>query len=219
MTSGIGNDPADDPYLDRCHDQVGGAPAIMGPWQVDLLTGLGLRPTATLLDLGCGTLRGGLHFIRFLDVGRYVGVDPHVELLALGDALVTRAGLQWKLPSLFTLEEHDARDARYEWALTQSVLNHLDADGTVATVDRVARALAPGGRWVSTVRLDRTVERVEAGAPHGRRPAEFWRSRTNPDWLNAILAARGFAWEVLPEAAHPRGMDVFVATRLAAHPA
>lgn len=202
---------AGDPYLDACHDQVGGAPAVMGPWQLDLMTALGLRPSASLLDLGCGTLRGGLHFIRFLEADCYVGVDPLPGLLALGAELVTRAGLQARRPRLFTLATHDMRGARYDWVLTQSVLNHLDEAGIRATVERVARALAPGGCWVSTVCFDTTVERVEAGAPHPRRGGEYWRSRTNPGWLSKLLASRGLAMDAWRDRPHPRGMDVFVA--------
>jgi len=207
-----------DPFLDPCHDLVGGAPAMMGPWQLDLLVRRGLTVDATLLDLGCGTLRGGLHFIRFLGDGRYFGADVDRELLAMGAVLVSRAGLDHKAPSLMTIDALDARRAQYDWVLTQSVLNHLDAEDTIATVRRVARALAPGGRWVSTVRFDHTVERVRPGKAHGRRPDEYWRSLTNPEWLQGVLAACGLHFDLIRDAAHPRGMDVFEAARLVRDP-
>src|SRR5262245_1394654 len=79
---------------------VGGDPSTMGPWQLELLVRLGLRKDETLLDLGCGTLRGGLHFSRFLASHRYYGADPHQALLTQGTTLVARAGLGDKAPEL-----------------------------------------------------------------------------------------------------------------------
>src|SRR5205807_6035012 len=54
---------------------VGGAWEEIGRLQFEFLTGNGLKPHHRLLDVGCGALRGGLHFIRYLDEGNYVGVD------------------------------------------------------------------------------------------------------------------------------------------------
>lgn len=112
-----------------------------------------------------------------------------------------------------SLVELDSESLVSDWVLTQSVLNHLDEQGTASAVRRVARSLRPGGRWVSTVCFDDSVDRVEAGDPHGRRPNEFWRSLTNPKWLESVLEDSGLCMETVLDAAHPRGMDVFVARR------
>lgn len=201
----------EDPFTADCHYLVGGDPGTMGPWQLNWLLSLGLHADSSLLDLGCGTLRGGLHFIRFLAPGRYHGADPHPELLALGAELVLRAGLTGNAPELLTLEALDASRARYDWILTQSVLNHLDEQGLIATVSRVARLLMPDGRWASTIRFDERVSRVEPGRPHGRRPQEYWRSLANPSWLEQVLAKHGLYMQRTHEPRHPRGMDLFVA--------
>src|SRR4051812_48290825 len=58
--------------------------ALVGPlgfwnelqsYQLNTARQLGLSAGDRLLDLGCGPLQGGTAFIRFLDAGRYVGVD------------------------------------------------------------------------------------------------------------------------------------------------
>jgi hypothetical protein len=58
--------------------------ALVGPagvwqesrdFQIQFLTARGLKPEHSLLDLGCGVLRGGIPLIRYLDPGRFVGLD------------------------------------------------------------------------------------------------------------------------------------------------
>jgi hypothetical protein len=43
-----------------------------------------LRPNDVLLDLGCGSLRGGCKFIPYLEAGHYIGADKHIELIIYG---------------------------------------------------------------------------------------------------------------------------------------
>ena len=51
---------------------VGGLWDELGHWQLDLLRGPGqLTPEMTRLDLACGCLRGGVHFISYLQPGHY----------------------------------------------------------------------------------------------------------------------------------------------------
>lgn len=63
---------------------VGGMWKEIGRLQFDFLVAHGLAPSHLLLDMGCGTLRGGLHFIRYLEPGHYWGVDKGRDLLGRG---------------------------------------------------------------------------------------------------------------------------------------
>jgi len=42
-------------------------------FQIDFFRRQGLRPDQTLFDLGCGTLRGGIPIIDYLEPGFYTG--------------------------------------------------------------------------------------------------------------------------------------------------
>ena len=42
----------------------------IGELQFDFLRAQGLRPNHVLFDIACGALRGGVHFINYLDAGR-----------------------------------------------------------------------------------------------------------------------------------------------------
>jgi hypothetical protein len=44
----------------------------------------GLKPDSTVVDIGCGVLRGGYWLIHFLNAGCYCGIEPHAGRLEMG---------------------------------------------------------------------------------------------------------------------------------------
>lgn len=71
----------------------------MGELQFEALRAHGLRPEHRLLDLGCGCLRGGVHFVKYLAPGHYYGLDVSRSLLDAGIQEIALSGLEEKLPS------------------------------------------------------------------------------------------------------------------------
>lgn len=109
---------------------------------------LDLRPGETVVDLGCGT---GLSF-ELLErgvgpSGRIIGVELTPEMLAKAREKVARHG--W---SNVTLIEANAEEATLEPDSVDAVLCCLTNDimHSKAAVERAARALRPGGRFVAT---------------------------------------------------------------------
>ena len=149
--------------------------------------------------------------MKYLQSGRYAGVDPCPEFVEIGRGLVRDAGLEAASPTLGTLELLEGLEPHtFDFVLTQSVLNHLDADGVVSTVLRVSHALGPNGLWVSTGLLDPNVSSVEAGAPHPTRPGERLSSTVGTDWFISRLAGSGLVMSLDQVAEHPRGLTTFV---------
>ena len=64
-------------------EAVGGAWEQVGQFQFHYLIAKGLRKDHKLLDIGCGTLRGGRYFIEYLDCGGYTGLDISPKALEL----------------------------------------------------------------------------------------------------------------------------------------
>ena len=60
---------------DARREFVGGLWEEIGELQFQFMVAQGLRPEHRLVDIGCGALRGGLHFVRYLDRGHYYGLD------------------------------------------------------------------------------------------------------------------------------------------------
>lgn len=134
---------------------IGGMWDEMGQWQFDFCKARGLQPGHTLLDIGCGSLRGGIHFIRYLDAGHYVGVDRHKSLLDAGfEKEVVPAGLQSKVaPSqLVAAERFDlsAITQRFDMALAQSVFSHLSWNDIRLCLANTAARMKPGGKLYAT---------------------------------------------------------------------
>jgi len=100
----------------------------IGQLQFDFLVNRGLKPADSLLDIGCGTLRGGHRFIRYLDAERYTGIDISSEALDAGRRLVEEKGLAAKRPRLLLtrdLKFGNFEGETFKYVLAQSVFTHL----------------------------------------------------------------------------------------------
>ena len=79
-------------------DVIGGMWDELGIWQFEFCQSMGLQSSHNLLDVGCGSLRGGVHFVRFLEPDHYAGLDVHKDLLDAGyNRELVALGLQEKL--------------------------------------------------------------------------------------------------------------------------
>jgi len=62
-----------------------------GLFQLHLLQARGLRPDSRLFDIGCGPLRAGVHFIRFLEPGNYCGIDSNISFIKAARYIVAHS--------------------------------------------------------------------------------------------------------------------------------
>jgi hypothetical protein len=60
----------------------------------------GIRPSDTLVDYGCGTLRVGSLFIEHLEAGHYIGMDIDQRILAAGLNQLPAELVESKRPTL-----------------------------------------------------------------------------------------------------------------------
>lgn len=134
-------------------EAVGGLWEEIGKLQFDFLVEQGLKPFHYLLDIGCGSLRGGVHFIAYLEKGHYWGIDKNKELLDAGREIeLTRYNLLDKAPTLIQMENFDfsVLKQQFEYALAQSVFTHLPLNNIICCIMNVERVLIPGGKFYAT---------------------------------------------------------------------
>ena len=151
------------------HAAVGGKWEEIGQLQFDFLVAKGLKPHHTLLDIGCGTLRGGRHFIRYLDVGKYTGIDISEKALAYANNLVEEERLSEKHPRLLLNREKkllftDFAGETFDYLLAQSVFTHLMPEHIEECFQNIQRIMHTGSLFFFTFRHARSYKRMELKA-------------------------------------------------------
>jgi SAM-dependent methyltransferase len=150
----------------RHRELIGGMWDEIGRLQIDFLRTQGLAPTDRLLDVGCGSLRAGVHFVRYLESGNYFGIDMHGPLLDAGYELeIVPAGLADRLPrsNLQVSRDFEARFAApIDVALAMSVFTHLPLNHLRLSLERLEDVVRVGGRFFATF------FEVPAGHPYGQ---------------------------------------------------
>jgi len=131
---------------------VGGLWEEMGKLQFDFLKDQGLKPEHYMLDVGCGCLRGGVHFICYLELRHYFGVDINSELLEAGKSELMKSDLLAKKPVLVNNGDFDFKPfgRKFDFALAQSVFTHLPLNNIIKCLMNIEKALLPGGRFYAT---------------------------------------------------------------------
>jgi hypothetical protein len=98
--------------------------------QFSLMTLLGLRQEHRLLDIGCGSLRGGKLFIVYLLPDRYFGIEPEEWLVKEGIERELGAELsRLKRPAFRYSSEFPctAFGVKFDYILAQSIFSHASA--------------------------------------------------------------------------------------------
>lgn len=187
---------------------IGGMWEEIGRLQFQFLVSEGLQPTDRMLDVGCGTLRGGRHFIRYLDKGRYVGFDMSPRAIEAAWKLVRDEGLNPKEPRLFLNEGGSLRFESltgdvFDVILAQSVFTHLQEASIQECFANVGNVMAEGGRFYFTF--------ASSEFPTRRSPKDY----AYPfSFFEAVASAHGLqAEDVSNRYHHPRAQGMVVATR------
>jgi SAM-dependent methyltransferase len=99
-----------------------------GRFQLFFLESEGLSPESKLIDIGCGPIRGGIHFINFLKEGNYFGIDYNKSFIQAARMIVKDQGLQEKKPKLEVVSSFNLPNAEkvFDYGIAFSVLNHCN---------------------------------------------------------------------------------------------
>lgn len=124
-------------------------------FQVDFLEQHGLTSETSLVDIGCGILRGGLPLIRRLGPGRYCGIDVRAECIKEATRVVRQAGLTAKQPQLIHAEDIGQLELldRFDVAWAFSVLFHLTDESLDSVFLFVAKHLSNSGVFYANVNI------------------------------------------------------------------
>ncbi len=185
---------------------VGGLWEEMGRLQFDFLRSQGLKPFHTLLDIGCGCLRGGRHFIAWLDCGRYLGIDKESTLLEAGKEELGATLIQEKAPRLLVSSDFDF--ARFETeidiALSQSLFTHLPPDLIRLCLRNLRNCISPEGAFFATF-FEEATPRQNPSTPHDHGYFGYTREE-----MLAFGEETGWRGEYHGDWGHPRDQRMIV---------
>lgn len=142
---------------ERRHSLVGPARLweMKREFQIKFLKQVGLKPEHRLLDIGCGTLRGGIPIIEYLENGRYSGIEYREEVLDEGRKELRESGLAHKQPSLIAAKDISelnlGKKFDYIWAF--SVLIHMKDNILYDTLKVIRQHLADTGYFYANVNI------------------------------------------------------------------
>ena len=124
-----------------------------GKTQVDFLISQGLRPEHKVVDIGCGSFRGGRYTIDYLNAGNYYGIDSNQSVVQAGYDLELSDEQRAKLPTsnLLATDRFDVDlGVKFDFALAQSVFSHISLNHVRLCLYRLAKSMEPGGKFFAT---------------------------------------------------------------------
>ena len=130
----------------------------------DELVAQGIRPSDTVVDYGCGTLRLGAHFIDYLDADRYIGLDIDDRILAAGREQLPADIVAAKRLVLEVSPESLARAAAKapQWIFSNGVLPHVPPEHLNAYFTNLARFVLGGATGLFTGKARANREKLSA---------------------------------------------------------
>jgi ubiquinone/menaquinone biosynthesis C-methylase UbiE len=180
----------------------------IGKVQIDFMLRQGLKPDDIFVDVACGSLRAGRHFISYLNPTNYLGLDHNEWLIEAGlKHEITAQERKEKRPEFVVSEtfEFDQFTKQPNLGLAQSLFSHLTTDDIHLCLDNLKSKMQPGGRFFATF------------VPAGFLPPDY----ENPDESDDKLAfeydaedilkiGRKLGWQAqyIGDWGHPRGQEM-----------
>ena len=145
-------------------------------FQIDFLKKMGLTPTHAFLDIGCGTLRGGIPLIDYLDEGNYTGIDVREENIKEALNELKEEGLGNKKPTILSFDSfvdlhlHQKFDVMFAFSVLIHMADHISA----SCLEFVAKNLASDGVFYANVNFGEREDGVWRGFPIVFRTLDFY---------------------------------------------
>ncbi|HEX2580546.1 MAG TPA: class I SAM-dependent methyltransferase [Dongiaceae bacterium] len=177
---------------------------VVGALQFQLLTMFGMRETSSLLDIGCGSLRGGRFAILYLEAGGYCGMEPDEHAWAITEGLQVHFGsdyIERKRPTFlhdgnFTLTKFQRR---FDYLMAQSIFSHASRGQIDRCLGEAAKVMHGRSIFLATYFAGEADYAEDAWVYPGI-------TRFRPETFSALCAVHGLrCWQV--DWPHPSGQS------------
>ena len=163
------------------HSLVGQADIweVQGKFQIDFLKQMGLKVTDKLLDIGCGTMRGGRYIVEYLDTEHYVGLEVREKILEEGHKELEEENLTNKNPNLIYFKDFSDKDINilvdFDIIWSFATLIYMEGNILKKCFKVVSESLKQDGVFYANVNItDEAFQRSWAGFPLMFKPLEYY---------------------------------------------
>lgn len=145
-------------------------------FQIKFLLDQGLQKSDKFMDIGCGTLRGGIPIIDYLDSNNYYGIEVRKNVLDEGRKELKSARLEHKNPTLISFNHFgDIKLVeRFNIMFAFSVLIHLNDEIADDCFKLVGHLLSDNGFFYANVNIGSHKDGHWQGFPVVFRSLEFY---------------------------------------------
>lgn len=129
---------------------------LSGAHQFQAMMFLGLREHHYMLDIGCGSFRGGRFFIMYLNQGHYFGIEPQKWLIDAGIKYeVGQDLINIKKPTFDHNEDANLSvfNRKFDYILAHSILIHAPIKWIEVCFREVKEVLKPSGIFAANIKL------------------------------------------------------------------
>lgn len=179
----------------------------IGRLQFDFMCSSGLTPGSILLDIACGSLRAGRHFIPYLDPTNYLGIELENDLI--------QAGLRFEIDPLVVEEkapefvvsgsfEFSKFSKKPDYSIANSLFTHLTPEDILACLSNLRENVDLGHQFYATFfKAARPVENPSSSDAH-----KAFRYTTRE--LKRLARLAGFDTEYIGDWSHPRRQQMLL---------
>lgn len=184
-------------------DAIGGRWNEIGKLQLKFLEEQGMQPSDKLLDVGCGTLRAGIHFIDYLKPEKYSGMDISDNAIDAAGEIVKQEDLQKKKPNLLVNKDlkFNEFNENFDYIIAHSLCTHLPAEKVTELFSNVRKVMTENSEFYATFN---TPSRGEDYVIEG--PASY---RYSAKKIIHLAEKNGLTPRKIPSYSHPRGQKMF----------
>lgn len=118
-----------------------------------VLKDLGLKVESTLLDVGCGSLCSGRHFLAYLEAGNYYAVEPNTWLLEeMVEKELGENWPGWKEMHLYSFDDFKlSRIGRtFDFVLAHSIFTHATQAQVKTIMDEARQVMHADSVFAAT---------------------------------------------------------------------